>query len=141
MLRTIWGGTRDGARGSLKKKSLHILADFHECGGEKKYLINKFTVREKTLKVIRKAGFQIVASRFHKFTGIDHPDEGGITGVVIVSESHITVHTWPERNFVNIDVFFCNYTQDNTKKARDVFRFFKAMYRPKQISRKEVCRD
>lgn len=125
----------------MKTKSLHILADFHDCRGEERYLTHKGIVRQKTLRVIRKAGFKIVASRFHKFTGVNHPDEGGITGVVIVSESHITIHTWPERGFVNIDVFFCNYTQDNTKKARDVFRFFKDIYKPKRIRRKEVWRD
>lgn len=123
------------------RKSLHILADFHGCAGEEKYLTNKFLVRQKTLRLIKRSGFQIVASRFHKFTGIDHPDTGGITGVVIVSESHITVHTWPERKFVNVDVFFCNYTRDNTRKARDVFRFFRELYRPKKIRRKEVWRD
>lgn len=123
------------------KRSLHILADFHQCAGDKKYLTNKFLVREKTLRLIKRSGFQIVASRFHKFSGIDHPDIGGITGVIIVSESHITIHTWPEREFVNIDVFFCNYTRDNTKKARDVFRFFRELYRPDKIRRKEFWRD
>lgn len=123
------------------KKSLHILADFHGCSGEEKYFTNKFLVRQKTLRLIKRSGFQIVASRFHKFTGIDHPDKGGITGVVIVAESHITIHTWPERQFVNVDVFFCNYTRDNTKKARDVFRFFRELYGPKKIRRKEVWRD
>src|SRR3989344_5452897 len=115
------------------KKSLHILADFYGCAGEIKYLTNKFLVRQKTLRLIKRSGFQIVASRFHKFSGINHPDISGITGVIIVSESHITVHTWPERKFVNVDVFFCNYTRDNTRKARDVFRFFRKLYRPKKI--------
>lgn len=123
------------------KKSLHILADFHGCIGEKKYLTNKFIVREKILRLIKRSGFQIVASRFHKFLDAFSPDDSGITGIIIVSESHITIHTWPERKFVNIDVFFCNYTRDNTRKARDVFRFFRKLYRPKKIRRKEVWRD
>src|SRR3989344_592339 len=122
------------------KKSLHILADFYGCAGEIKYLTNKFLVRQKTLRLIKRSGFQIVASRFHKFaTGVSGA-EGGITGVIIVSESHITIHTWPEKRFVNVDVFFCNYTRDNTKKARDVFRFFRELYHPKRIRRKEVWR-
>lgn len=139
------------------KKSLHILADFYDCRGEDKYFSNKAVVRQKILRVIKHAGFKIVASRFHRFAGTNRPFlaksgrgsfnkiegqiEGGITGVVIVSESHIVIHTWPERRFVNIDVFFCNYTQDNSKKARDVFRFLKTLYRPKNIRRKELWRD
>ncbi|MBI2639285.1 MAG: adenosylmethionine decarboxylase [Candidatus Sungbacteria bacterium] len=123
------------------KKSLHILADFHECLGEGKYFINKELVRTKTLRIIRRAGFKIVASRFHKFPVTESLGESGITGVVIVSESHITVHTWPERKFVNVDVFFCNYTRDNSRKARDVFKFFDTLYRPQRTRRKEVRRD
>lgn len=139
------------------KRSLHILADLFDCRGENKYFNDKGAVRQKMLRVVKKAGFKIVASRFHKFAGaarsaligsgrgapnkIEEPDEGGITGVIIVSESHIMIHTWPERRFVNIDVFFCNYTQDNSKKARGVFRFLKTLYRPKKIRRKEVWRD
>ncbi|OHA08520.1 MAG: hypothetical protein A3B37_00265 [Candidatus Sungbacteria bacterium RIFCSPLOWO2_01_FULL_59_16] len=68
-------------------------------------------------------------------------DQGGITGVVIVSESHLTIHTWPERRFVNLDVFFCNYTRDNTRKARAVFAEFKKMYRPRRMRLREVWRD
>lgn len=123
------------------KKSLHILADFYDCHGEEKYFTNKALVRQKTLRLIKRSGFQIVASRFHKFANGVNGVGGGITGVIIVSESHITIHTWPEKKFVNVDVFFCNYTRDNTHKARDVFRFFRELYHPKKIRRKEVWRD
>lgn len=110
-------------------------------------------MRSKALALIRRAGFCIVASRFHKFTANPHGSaaqilprktwagEGGITGVVIVSESHLTIHTWPERRYVNLDVFFCNYSRDNTKKARSVFAEFKKIYRPKRIKIREVWRD
>jgi len=123
------------------KKSLHILADFYDCKGDEEYLTNKSLVRQKTLRLIKRSGFQIVASRFHKFVSDVSGVDGGITGIIIVSESHITIHTWPERKFVNIDVFFCNYSRDNSRKARDVFKFFDTLYRPQRIRRKEVWRD
>ncbi len=123
-------------------KSLHILADFYDCRGEARFLTQKGVIRKKILRIIRNAGFQIVASRFHKFADdAGGRGEGGITGVIIVAESHITIHTWPERRFVNIDVFFCNYTRDNTKRARAVFRLLKMVYRPRRIQRKEIFRD
>lgn len=122
------------------KKSLHILADMHECEGNPAYFTSKAKVRLQALKMIKRAGFKIVASRFHKFPATPE-GEGGITGVVIVSESHITVHTWPERKFVNLDVFFCNYTRNNTRKARLVFREFSKIYKPKRVKRREVWRD
>jgi S-adenosylmethionine decarboxylase len=43
------------------------------------------------------------------------------TTVVALSESHISVHTWPERYAVQLDVFLCNYMHDNTKKCQRIF--------------------
>jgi len=122
------------------KRSLHILADLYGCAGDSRYLTHKGSVRTKTLAMIRRAGFLIVASRFHKFVETGMGDSG-ITGVVIVSESHITLHTWPEKQFVNLDVFLCNYTRDNTVKARAIFREFVKLYRPKRVKRREIWRD
>ena len=122
------------------KRSLHILADFHGCAGAPVFLTDKGKVRAKTLAMVKRAGFQIVASRFHKFSQTS-AGEGGITGIIIVSESHVALHTWPERNFLNLDVFFCNYSHDNTKKARAVFAEFKKIYRPKRVRIREVWRD
>lgn len=134
------------------KRSLHILADLYHCAGDQIYFTGKARVRRKALALIRRAGFTIIASRFHKFTANPHGSarrraegamagEGGITGVVIVSESHLTIHTWPERRYVNLDVFFCNYSRDNTKKARAVFGEFRKLYRPQRLRRREVWRD
>lgn len=122
------------------KKSLHILADLYHCEGSETYFTTKATVRAKALVMIRRAGFGIVASRFHKFTETS-AGGGGITGIIIVSESHVSLHTWPERKFVNLDVFFCNYTRDNTRKARAVLGEFKKIYRPKRMRIREVWRD
>lgn len=122
------------------KKSLHILADLYDCAGPPQYFTDKTMIRAKTLALIKKAGFKIVASRFHQF-GLTSAGGGGVTGVVIVSESHIAIHTWPERRFVNLDIFFCNYTSDNTKKARAVFKEFEKIYHSEKTRRREIRRD
>ena len=122
------------------KKSLHILADFYGCAGSPHFFTHKGKVKTRSLAMVRHAGFKIVASRFHKFSPTS-AGEGGITGVIIVSESHLTLHTWPERQFLNLDVFFCNFSRDNTRKAREVFREFKAIYRPQRTRIREVWRD
>jgi S-adenosylmethionine decarboxylase proenzyme len=121
-------------------RSLHILADFYRCEGDQKYFTRKARVRAKALAIIRRAGFTIIASRFHKFSANPH-DDGGITGVIIVSESHLTIHTWPEKHYVNLDVFFCNYSCNNTRKARAVFAEFRHLYRPRRVKLREVWRD
>lgn len=53
-------------------------------------------------KAAKKAKATVLFSHFHKF------DDGeGITGVIVLSESHISIHTWPENGFAAIDVFMC----------------------------------
>lgn len=122
------------------KRSLHILADLHGCAGNPAFLTNKDKVRAKTLAMVRRAGFKIVASRFHKFLETS-AGGSGITGIIIVSESHVSLHTWPERSFLNLDIFFCNYSRNNTKKARAVFNEFRKIYKPKRVRIREVWRD
>ena len=48
------------------------------------------------------AGATILHSHFHHFT-----PNGGVSGVVVLAESHISIHTWPERSFAAIDIFMC----------------------------------
>jgi len=122
-------------------KSLHILADLYDCRGDAKYLTQVSTVKNKVLQMVKRSGFKIVASRFHKFAPGSNATEGGITGVIVVSESHLTIHTWPEKGFVNFDVFFCSYSRDNSQKTRNIFKEFSHIYKPKKIRRKEVWRD
>ena len=48
------------------------------------------------------SGATVISSQFHSFG-----DGCGVTGVLVLAESHITVHTWPERNYAAFDVFMC----------------------------------
>jgi S-adenosylmethionine decarboxylase len=48
------------------------------------------------------SGATILHSHFHHFT-----PNGGVSGVVVLAESHISIHTWPERDFAAIDIFMC----------------------------------
>lgn len=62
---------------------------------------------EGRLKTALKAAAQaaeaiVLAERFHTFGGA-----GGITGILLLAESHISIHTWPEHRFVAIDAFIC----------------------------------
>lgn len=122
-------------------KSLHILADLHDCGGDRKYLTNVTAIKQKVLEMVKRSGFKVVSSTFHKFKPGANATDGGITGVIVVSESHCAIHTWPEKNFVNFDVFFCSYSKDNSIKARKIFEEFASLYQPRKIKRKDVWRD
>ena len=54
------------------------------------------------------AGATILHSHFHHFT-----PNGGVSGVVVLAESHISIHTWPERDFAAIDLFMCGSCDPN----------------------------
>jgi S-adenosylmethionine decarboxylase len=58
---------------------------------------------DRTLRTAAEAaGATILHSHFHHFS-----PNGGVSGVVVLAESHISIHTWPERDFAAIDLFMC----------------------------------
>ncbi len=58
-------------------------------------------IKEMLIKSAKESNLHIVDSKFHKFEPI------GISGVLILAESHLTIHTWPEYNYIAIDIFTC----------------------------------
>ena len=76
----------------------HLLVDLWEA----KNLEDKKIVE----KALRKAAASANATALHvhlnKFT-----ENGGISGVLVLAESHISIHTWPERSFAAVDIFMC----------------------------------
>lgn len=54
------------------------------------------------LQGAREAGATVLHSHFHHFSPYS-----GVSGVVVLAESHISIHTWPEKNYAAIDIFMC----------------------------------
>ena len=95
-------------------------------------------LREACLQAVGQAGLTAVGERFHRFDAVlgGRPhgakgDEGGgtpdivatqagVTGVVLLAESHLAVHTWPEHGVVTLDVFVCNVLSDNSARAEQL---------------------
>ena len=57
---------------------------------------------------MKNVGLTEVGKFFHQFDG-----EGGVTGMIVLAESHMSLHTWPEKKYVTLDVYVCSFTQDN----------------------------
>lgn len=53
-------------------------------------------------RAIKEAGATLLHMHFHEFT-----DNGGISGVAVLAESHMSIHTWPERAYAAVDIFMC----------------------------------
>ncbi len=69
------------------------------------------------------AGATILHSHFHHFT-----PNGGVSGVVVLAESHISIHTWPERAFAAVDIFMCGACD-----PRDAVPVLKAAFHPSRV--------
>ena len=77
----------------------HILAEIYGCDAE--ILNNKDFIEKIMIDSAIKAGAEVREVAFHEFK------PQGISGVVIISESHLTIHTWPELGYAAVDVFTC----------------------------------
>lgn len=77
----------------------HLLAEFYACDVE---AINDLRLVEETMiQAAKEAGATVIGSSFHLF------DPHGVSGVVIISESHLTIHSWPEYAYAAVDIFTC----------------------------------
>jgi S-adenosylmethionine decarboxylase len=84
----------------VNANGLHILADFQ---GVAPSLLKNVTTLEQTLREAAAcSGATVLSCHFHHFGG-----GLGVTGVALLAESHISIHTWPEIEFVALDVYMC----------------------------------
>ena len=90
-----------------KSLGRHILAEMYNCNRE---ILNDITkIKEIMTKAAILAGAEVVEVVFHQFNPY------GISGVVVISESHLAIHTWPEYGFVAADLFTCGDHVDSWK--------------------------
>jgi S-adenosylmethionine decarboxylase len=97
---------------------LHLIADLHECDGAVA-LDDAIALRALCVGAIADAGLRSVGDLFHPFVDADGRAQG-VTGVVLLVESHLAVHTWPELRSVTADVYVCNLGADNSRRAEAV---------------------
>jgi S-adenosylmethionine decarboxylase len=83
----------------LQSLGRHVLAEVHGCRFEVLNDINK--VQDIMVNAALEAGAEIRELAFHKFS------PQGVSGVVVISESHLAIHTWPELGYAAVDVFTC----------------------------------
>ena len=88
----------------MKKLGRHVLAEFTNCNCT---LLNSIEKIEKHLtESARQSGATIVKSVFHRY------NPHGVSGVIVIAESHISIHTWPEYGYAAVDFFTCGESVD-----------------------------
>lgn len=110
---------------------LHILATFR-AGQEA--LRDTDRCRQAFDLIIRELGLQKVGEAYHAFPG------GGFTAVVALTESHLSIHTWPEHGLATFDVFLSNFMRDNSATVREVYRRVLEQLEGFELSKTELSR-
>jgi len=122
---------------------LHLTADLRDCPVARAAMTEPDALRAVCLAAVRAAGLQPVGELFHRFAPA--PDARaealvGITGVVLLAESHLAVHTWPEIAAVTLDVYVCNFGGDNSARAHALLGALVAAFTPGQVERHALNR-
>ena len=86
----------------------HLLVEFSGC--DPAALADLDGLTEAMLRAAREAGATVLTHRFHRFQG--ETGGQGISGAVIISESHLAIHTWPEHAYAAVDLFTCGASVD-----------------------------
>ena len=112
----------------MKRLGRHVLAEFAGCDRD---LLNNLAAIETILKeAARQADATIVDSVFH------HYNPHGLSGVVVIAESHLSIHTWPEYGYAAADFFTCGDQVDPWKACR----YMKEQLRCTDMETREVSR-
>ena len=120
-------------------QGLHIIADLYNCP-KGDYLISAATLRELCVTACGAAGLSVLGEHFYQFDGVDKTQAGGATGAVVLAESHLAIHTWPERDGATLDVYVCNVTADNSARAEQLSAVLIAALKPADVLMKRVWR-
>ena len=120
-------------------QGLHLIADLHDCRCPPPFLLDAAGLEAFCVAACERHGLSVVGRFFHQFRdAADAP--AGVTGTVVLAESHLAVHTWPEIGGVTLDIYVCNFSGDNSGRARALFAEAIAAFAPQTVDQKEVAR-
>ena len=120
-------------------QGLHLTADLHECQCDLRWLLDAAALGQACLQAVEAAGLQAVGQLFHTFPG-SAQGSGGVTATVLLAESHLCVHTWPEQRAVTLDVYVCNFGGDHSAKAHCLMDALLRLFDPGYTDRQSIRR-
>lgn len=118
---------------------LHLIADLHNCRCAPGFLLDAVGLERFCVNACRRHGVTVVGQLFHTFRD-PAGNPAGVTGTVVLAESHLAVHTWPEIGSVTLDVYVCNFSADNSHRAHTLFDEVVAAFAPARLEKQEVVR-
>ncbi|MCL2589754.1 MAG: S-adenosylmethionine decarboxylase [Betaproteobacteria bacterium] len=119
-------------------EGLHILAEFQQCQAGQELMCSAEALERLCLSACQEAGLTVVGKLFLPFGTPQAPL--GATGAVILAESHLALHTWPERQAVTFDLYVCNFSRDNRAAAESVYAHMLCAFHPQAPHRRDIWR-
>ena len=118
-------------------RGVHITADLFGCRDPADLMRDGAALAALCEQLASAAGLRVVARQFHAFAPLG---DGGHTGVLLLAESHLAVHTWPELRAVTLDVFVCNVSSDNSTKAERLLDALVVRFDAERVNRQQLVR-
>lgn len=118
LIQTGKSAAEDGAkdyfieRNGLRYAGSHLILDLWEA----EHLDDAGVIEMAFRRAIRECGATLLHMHFHEFS-----ENGGVSGVAVLAESHISIHTWPERAYAAIDIFMCGAAEPH--KAVPILKY------------------
>ena len=120
-------------------QGLHLTADLSDCQCDTLWLTDATALLGFCVQAVQAVGLHAISQLAHSFPA--HADgPGGVTATVLLAESHLCVHTWPEKAAVTVDVYVCNYGADHSAKATALMDALLAHFAPQHADRQALHR-
>jgi S-adenosylmethionine decarboxylase proenzyme len=120
-------------------RGVHLTADLFGCRDPAGLMRDGASLAALCERLAQQADLTVVARQFHAFAPGPSGDAGH-TGVLLLAESHLAVHTWPELRAVTLDVFVCNFVTDNTHKAQRLLDTLVPRFEASRVNRQQLAR-
>ena len=124
---------------SALMQGLHLTADLYRCRCDVAWLTDAQRLGDWCLQAVAAAGLQPVNQLFHAFPATA-AGAGGVTATVLLAESHVCLHTWPEQRAVTADVYVCNFSGDHAAKARSLMDTLVNRFNPEWTEQRSLDR-
>jgi len=115
-----------GEEGDFKFAGVHLLVELWTSES----LTDPNRIRDIIIKAIKACGATMLGIDLHVFS-----PNGGVSGVAVLQESHLSIHTWPEYDYAAIDLFVCG-----TINPRLAVPVLEEGFKPKRIEVREIKR-
>jgi len=112
----------------MKALGRHILVEYYDCNPQ--VLNNQQAIEQHMVNAAIATGSTVVNSSFHHFS------PQGVSGVVVIAESHLAIHTWPEYNYAAVDLFTCG----DTVNPWEAYEYLREKLEAKRGDTQEIAR-